>query len=49
MKFVIEKHRKGYALYRILEDGTRELVSTYKTQRAAEVRMTIEYDRAKQS
>ena len=45
MRFTIEKKRKGWVLYRILEDNTKEEIGTYKTQRAAEVRLAIEWDR----
>jgi len=46
MRFVIEKHRKGWVLYRLLDNSERELIGVYKTHRAAEVRMAIEYDRS---
>lgn len=48
MRFTIEKKRKGWVLYKILDTGEREEIGIYRTQRAAEVRLAIEYDRSSQ-
>ena len=43
MKYAIEKHRKGWALYRIdKKTEKRTRLGIYKTMKAAEVRMNLD-------